>query len=203
MPLVMSLNNRLRFEYLFMGQFLNNIRKDMNAAGFKVRSAEAREWMQRELVKLGQVNRSSITRSSPQSSDLIGNMFFMVYDAKGKDSLPYWDKFPLVLPIELYNDGFLGLNFHYLPINARIGLLDSLQSLVNNDKMDRTTRIVANYRILSGAARFSAFQPCIKRYLSSHIQSRMALVEPKNWEIACFLEAHNFQKATAKQVWGR
>ena len=37
------------------------------------------------------------------------NMFF--YDPKLKKKLPYYDTFPLVLPLENYSDGFLGLNF--------------------------------------------------------------------------------------------
>ena len=50
------------------------------------------------------------------------NMFF--YDPKFKKKLPYYDTFPLVLPLETYNDGFLGINMHYLPIPLRVRLLD-------------------------------------------------------------------------------
>ena len=44
------------------------------------------------------------------------NLNMFVYDPKYKKTLPYYDTFPLVLPLERYSDGFLGLNFHYLPI---------------------------------------------------------------------------------------
>ena len=40
------------------------------------------------------------------------NMFF--YDPKYKKTLPYYDTFPLVLPIERIPGGFAGINFHYL-----------------------------------------------------------------------------------------
>ena len=43
---------------------------------------------------------------------VIGRMYFFYYDAKNKDKLPQWDRFPLVLPIERYGNGFLGLNLH-------------------------------------------------------------------------------------------
>ena len=66
-------------------------------------------------------------------------MFF--YDPKIKRKLPYYDRFPLVLPIETYSNGFLGINFHYLSIPMRIRLLDRIMKFSNNDKFDDTTFI--------------------------------------------------------------
>ena len=53
-------------------------------------------------------------------------MFF--YDPKYKKTLPYYDTFPLVLPLERIPGGFAGINFHYLrPVKARFTLLERLQ----------------------------------------------------------------------------
>ena len=41
-----------------------------------------------------------------------GRLYFFLYDPKTKDELPYYDRFPLVLVLEKYDDGFLGLNLH-------------------------------------------------------------------------------------------
>ena len=49
-----------------------------------------------------------------------------VYGPKHAKKLPYYDTFPLVLPLERYSDGFLGMNFHYLPIPLRMRLLDRM-----------------------------------------------------------------------------
>ena len=57
------------------------------------------------------------------------NLNMFVYDPKYKKTLPYYDTFPLVLPLERYNDGFLGLNFHYLPIPLRVRLLDKINTI--------------------------------------------------------------------------
>ena len=46
----------------------------------------------------------------------IGRLNMFLYDPKYKDKLPYYDVFPLVLPIQRYSDGFLGINFHYLTL---------------------------------------------------------------------------------------
>ena len=53
------------------------------------------------------------------------NMFF--YDPKYKKTLPYYDTFPLVLPLERIPGGFAGINFHYLRPGARFTLLQRLQ----------------------------------------------------------------------------
>ena len=57
------------------------------------------------------------------------NLFF--YDPKYKETLPYYDTFPLVLPLESIKGGFSGLNFHYLAPGARLRLLESLQRYAN------------------------------------------------------------------------
>ena len=54
----------------------------------------------------------------------LGKMFFLFYNPKNKLTLPYYDKFPIVMPIHTYNDGFLGLNFHYLSPSQRSILLE-------------------------------------------------------------------------------
>ena len=66
-------------------------------------------------------------------------MFF--YDPKLKATLPYYDRFPLVLPLKRFQMVFLGINFHYLPIPLRIRLLDRLVDFSNNTKFDESTKL--------------------------------------------------------------
>ena len=51
------------------------------------------------------------------------NMFF--YDPKGRKTLPYYDTFPLSITNRKYPDGFLGINFHYLPMTFKIKVIRS------------------------------------------------------------------------------
>ena len=186
-----------------MAKLLDRIAKDLNQTGYKARSSEARTWLQGKARQLGAVNRVGIVNDPVRNtaSAYIGKMFFFFYNPKLKEELPYYDKFPLVLPIELYKDGFLGVNFHYLPVNLRIGLLDRLYDLTNNDRFDDSTRIQASYAILNGASRYKAFQPCVKRYLANHISSRLVEIEAESWETAIFLPVENFAKASSQRVW--
>jgi hypothetical protein len=118
-----------------------------------------------------------------------------------KEILPYYDTFPLVFPIELYKDGFLGLNLHYLPPVTRAKLMDALYENINNKKYDSTTKLRISYQILAGAARYKYFKPCIKRYLFSHVGSPFVYVAPDEWDFALMLPTERFEKANKQTVY--
>lgn len=130
-----------------------------------------------------------------------GKMLMYQYDAKWKDTLPYWDMFPVVFPVELYKDSFLGLNMHYLPPVYRIRLFDSLFETVNNTKYDKSTKLNVSYQILKGAAKMRYFQPCVKKYLYSHVKSKLIEVPIDEWAYVAFLPIQRFQKASEREVW--
>ena len=124
------------------------------------------------------------------------NMFF--YNPKFKKKLPYYDTFPLVLPLETYGDGFLGLNLHYLPIPLRIKLLDRLVDYSNNTNFDESTRIIVDYSRLK---RVKLIQPTIHKYLASQVQSEFRRIDADEFTVATLLPVQRFKKATAKEVW--
>lgn len=126
--------------------------------------------------------------SQPQ----IGKFYFYWYSPKTKDELPVYDRFPFVMPIEPYQDGWLGINFHYLPLRERKALLAQLFTIANNKKFDDTTKIKARYAVLNNTKKFKAFEPCIKRYLTQHLRSRIIEIHPQNWKIALTLPVQRF-----------
>ena len=72
------------------------------------------EWYRKKMQEFGKPNGNQLIQDGKRgSSPFYGllNMFF--YDPKLKEKLKYYDLFPLVLPLEKYRDGFLGINFHY------------------------------------------------------------------------------------------
>ena len=162
----------------------------MTAAGISPRTANARAWLGGKISKLRiPTNRSSVLNDPTRATGraIIGKMFFFHYDAKLKATLPVWDKFPLVLPTEIYTDGFLGLNLHYLDPYSRLYLLDLLQDFITNTKYDDSTRFKLSYQVLNASKRYKMIEPCVKRYLFSHIRSSMVYIEPDSWETAIFL----------------
>lgn len=173
-----------------MASLLDKLNKNMTAAGIKPRTQAARAWIGQQLRNLKIPNNRANLLNDPTRAGhkaVIGRMFFFHYDPKFKEELPVWDKFPLVLPIEVYPDSFLGLNLHYLDPYNRLYLLDLLHDFINNDKYNDSTRFKLSYQVLSASKRYAVMQPCIKRYLFSHIMSRMVYIEPDSWETAIFL----------------
>lgn len=132
---------------------------------------------------------------------VLGGLYYMYYNAKTKDKLKYWDAFPLVIPMERYNDGFLGLNLHYLPVRFRVAFMDKLMNFALYDENDEVKRLRVTYEILSTAKRYKEFKPCLKRYLYSQVASKILKIQPNEWETAVFLPVHQFQGAKAKDVW--
>lgn len=130
-----------------------------------------------------------------------GKLYFFLYDPKTKEELPYYDKFPLVLVLEKYDDGFLGLNLHYLPVKYRILFLRKLMQFAILDDEDDIKRMRVTYDILNASKRFREFKPCIKRYLFPHIKSRILAVQPNEWETAMYLPVHQFKGEKPQQIW--
>lgn len=184
--------------------FSNIIAKGIrDRATFPAKTDKAREWYRDAAKKMRQPNQLRALKDSNNlvKTPLIGNMYFFNYDAKHKDTLPYWDMFPLVFPIEYYKDGFLGINLHYLPPVLRAKLMDGLYEHVTNNRYDVTMKMRISYPILKGAANLKYFKPCVKRYLYSHVKSKYMYIYPSEWEIAAFLPMARFQKRTQNRVY--
>jgi hypothetical protein len=99
----------------------------------------------------------------------------------------------LVLVLKRYDDGFLGLNLHYLPPLLRATFLDRLLNFAVLNEEDDPERIRITYSILSASKRYKAFEPCLKRYLYNQMGSRLLKVEPEEWETALFLPVERFR----------
>lgn len=124
----------------------------------------------------------------------IGEMFLYHYDPKLKDKLPYYDIFPLVIVIKMYDDGFLGLNLHYLPYDVRIAFLNKLLDLAYTSPGDTRTRLKINYELLRDSSKFNSYIPCLKRYLISHIRGKISKIESHEWLMVCYLPIANWRK---------
>ena len=171
--------------------------------GITPRSKESRAWFMNKAKNLN-VSRSKLMKEDPiefRSRPAVGRMYMYFYDPKTKDTLPYYDRFPLIIMVGPAPRGFMGLNLHYLPLDVRAKFLDALLGTINNERYDESTRFRLSYDMLKRASRLRAFRPCLKRYLSSHVRSRLALVPAPEWEIATFLPTADFEKASSSEVY--
>lgn len=130
-----------------------------------------------------------------------GTMYMFRYDPKHKKTLPFYDVFPVVFPIEQYSDGFLGLNFHYLPPTLRAKLMDALYTITSDKRYDDNTRVLASYKLMQAASKFKYFKPTVKRYLNEFVKSPFLEVTASEWDVAIFLPIESFKKASKEDVW--
>ena len=106
------------------------------------------------------------------------------------DKLPYYDVFPLVIPIKRLSDGFLGINFHYLSIPLRIKLLERIEPMAKEGRMLGWGRI----------SKIKLIQPCIKRYLKGQVGSRFLTIDKEDFLLASLLPVQSFKKETWQTV---
>jgi hypothetical protein len=129
-----------------------------------------------------------------------GKLYMFAYDPKHKDTLPHWDMFPMVFPFSMTKDGFIGLNMHYLPVPFRVKLLDRLME-IDGTKNSKRVKMQLSWELISGASKLKLLEPCVHRYLGSHIYSQLREVERVDWATAMMLPTQKFVGANSSQVW--
>jgi len=189
---------------------LTSLAGEKSAKDMQTISRESALWLTKKVAELRNPTRlivpitkekTRFTRPSDRQKFLIGGLYYFVYDPLGKNELPYYDRFPLVMPLKREADGFLGLNLHYLPIKYRVNFLRKLMPLALYNDEDEIKRIRITYPILNASSRYKEFRPCIKKYLYTHIKSRILAVQPNEWDIATYLPVQQFKKTPVNTVW--
>ena len=185
-----------------MAKLLDRIKSSLAKEGLTPRTNASRAWLRAKVKDLKPTSSALMKdRDRLKNTSMIGKMYFYFYDPKTKDTMPYYDRFPLVIPIEKYNDGFLGLNLHYIHPKHRMILLDKLSDTISNDTYDEKTKLKINYRYLAAASKIFEANPCIKRYLFTQIESRFLEITADEWDIAAMLPLESFVGATTSKVY--
>ena len=147
-------------------------------------------WYKKKIGELS--NRISVSRlmrdGKVRKTPRYNRLHFFRYDPKLKATLPYYDMFPLVMPIQTAPGGFLGINFHYLPIPARMKLLETL------DKRNFT----GDYSKLKNVR---YIKPTIKHYLKRQFVSGFLDLDEEDYAPAIFMPVAQWKKAGQSTVW--
>ena len=169
------------------------------------RSVEARTWLEEKVASIAgkSVNRAQLMRSEPLKATpnpLPGRMYMFYYNPENKDKLPYYDRFPLLILVDKNQNGFEGLNLHYLPVDLRQKLFYGLLSKTNNQSFNRNTYMKVTYQYLKSTRKVKAYRPCYKRYLTNNVKGLIANVPANEWENAIHLPTAMFRKAGESKI---
>lgn len=195
-------------ETRFRDTLLKRLVRRAQANDIKPWTSQSQKWFKDKVKLFGRKSTfDNLERDAGKTNRLlernpaIGHMYTFGYTAKWDKKLPYWDRLPLIFVIEQYKDGFLGINLHYLSPIQRAVLMDKLLELANNRSYSAKVKLNISYQILKGAAKFSLFKPCVKRYLYGQLQTQMIKIHSDEWEPAIYLPYESFVRASKTRVW--
>ena len=173
-------------------------------SGIQPRTRESLQWFKKRLKSVTRVQNNQILKDpllNRVAKPLMGRMYMYFYDPKTKETLPYYDRFPLIIMVKKERNGFTGLNLHYLPPVLRARFFDRLTQFTNNKKYDESTRFRLTYNFLRSSSKLEMFKPCFKRYLTSQVTTKITEVPATEWEVALFLPTDKFVKNSRTTVW--
>ena len=147
------------------------------------------DWYKKQVNKMTTPGaRSLINKGKATLRPKYGVMNLFGYDPKHKATLPYYDRFPLIMPLEAAKGGFYGLNFHYLQPGARVAFLRQLSKYTSDKNYDKKTR----YQLpnLSG----TYYKRTVKHYLFNQVRTSFLNITADEMAIAIFLPVAKFIK---------
>lgn len=190
-----------------MASLFENISKEALVEGITPRTQASMQWFEEKLTSMT-FNRNQIISQTPEfkrrskidaNIPMIGTMHMFRYDPLSKQTIKYYDRYPLVILVGETIDGFTALNLHYMPPMLRIRFLDFLyQRTLGSGKAERFNTFWE--RINRGSTK-KFLAPMIKSYRNDRIRGRIAQVFPNEWEIAAFLPFERFFKKSKDIVW--
>jgi hypothetical protein len=175
-------------------------------AGIQSRTPKSEEWFTSKVKELSMPSRTKLLKDEAlekRSKVLVGDMVMYFYDPKTKDTLPYYDKFPLTIVVGPAPGGFYGLNLHYVNPVARARLLNELFKLAPKNLTTDSRLARLRYDMLQGVKKYKEYEPCFKRYLISNVKSQMSRVPMTDWETAIYLPIQQFKKKSSRSVWAQ
>lgn len=162
---------------------------------------ESSGWFRQEVAKIRKTPINPKSFIVGDSGDIvkrieIGKMYLFRYAPKYMDSLSVWDEYPLVLPFSGTPDGFIGINFHYLPYRPRAWILDKLTKNANTS----TNKVRVSWEILNGFSRVDVGAWATHRYIMSNITTPLKLIKIEDYAKAILLPIAKFHGPDAKTV---
>lgn len=185
-------------QLVMINSFRSSIREKLKNEGAAVNNKSAK-WFAETIKK--NVRGHQVSKPEP------GKLYAYIYDAKHKDTLPYWDKYPLIINLGYGKNGssrvMYGLNLHYIPPKARQQFLEELlKQYANTPTITNKTKLKINWSQVKG---FAGADKMIKSYLPGHIKGPMIEIKPADWANVVMMPLQQFmsqgKRFSATSVW--
>jgi len=156
-------------------------------------SAEGRElstrWYRSKITSLGGTTMTAeqhIEEGYATAKPNYGMMNLFHYQPQTAEKLPFYDLFPLVIPVEKNRDGFTGINFHFLSIPMRVAFLNLLTEAFADDRMEKLN---LTWRQISGLGKSKV---TVRRYKARNVKSMFLRIPVEDMLIAVLLPVQRF-----------
>lgn len=133
-----------------------------------------------------------------------GNIIYTIYNAK--DIRQVFDRTPLVLILKRNSKHTLGLNFHWLKFNMRVGLAKHILK-INKKNIEKGKPLEFSYEQLKPMLKHYGYAPCIRLYLNKNFKTSGTVVPPDRLVEIARLRTETFfvvgKKFTAEQLYAK
>jgi hypothetical protein len=136
---------------------------------------------------------------------MAGQMVFFKYkpqDDRFLRSQKAYDVYPLVVITKVHENGFEGINLHYISQKWRRLLFDAMEDTLPIKKSgdESLSRLGVSYNRLSTPRRFAFFKPCYKRYVIEGFRRRPIQIPSEFWDVLVDVDLSLFVKGRKMNV---
>lgn len=192
-----------------MGKEIDKIRTEMQDEGYEnPNTKRGMDFLVKNIEELTEGKAHTLIQELKRTSDhrivpRIGKFYMFNYLAKHRNTLPYYDRFPMMIVLSIHpkEEYMIGLNLHYLPLKFRAKFFKNILMFLNNKKWDDTTKFKVSWDLMKSLSIHPLVQPAVKRYNFAQLRSKFIIIEEDEWDIAVMLPTHLFKGAPVTQVW--
>lgn len=172
------------------------------------KDGRTREWLKEKIETLRPRPHTLLNnnRNLLKNYPITGKMYLFMYEPKGKKTLPYYDMFPLAIPVELRRrlkkksakahqaqmQTFECLNLHYCTQERREYILD---------KLFTTRNFLQNLYMLSSERGGKLIRPLIRTYHIEYVRSKFLEIPTEEYDLAIVHRSEKFIKKHKSVVW--
>jgi hypothetical protein len=125
---------------------------------------------------------------------ILGEMLLFGYNPTTSiKKMKYYDRFPLVFPLKLYDDHFLGVNLHFIPFNERAIFLENILKITAGDLESGLALARAlKYERIRDSTKYVYGMCAIKKYKLDAIFTITLRIPSDKWKYAINLPVARF-----------